>query len=350
MAGAGNTTSLLLVLFMREASMAIQKGTRRRNVWKVHRQKLLCYFAVATSIEMAFALPYLGLTPGPEQPYDSMSHYVLVTYFLNLLVQLSVRIAYVVQAYQYFRPLKLHLQHPESNPSRRNVEVIQRVVFFVRLSILSMVGYMFFYLLLYYYFTYSDESGLAGYTCIVFGLACSRITISFSQMNAIASKVTFRQPMSNEGGSDSRYIGPAPLIISSLTSEMEKPSDTLARLALIARGSGSGSNSLPGLMQRSTTEEVSNALPKREEGRQNGGENKESSESGVGSTSRGSRSNSHRSRSPKSTEKKSTSRSSPLPSIEEGEELPRTAQRFLYGMTATISPRQTPCVVGPSGI
>ena len=272
---------------------------------------------------MAFALPYLGLTPGPEQPYDSMSHYVLVTYFLNLLVQLSVRIAYVVQAYQYFRPLKLHLQHPESNPPRENVEVIQRVVFFVRLSILSMVGYMFFYLLLYYYFTYSDASGLAGYTCIVFGLACSRITISFSQMNAIASKVTFRQPMSNERGSDSRYIGPAPLIISSLTSEMEKPSEALARLALIARGSGSGSNSLP-------TEEVSNALPKREEGRQNGGENKQSSESGVGSTSRGSRSNSHRSRSPKSTEKKSTSRSSPLPSIEEGEELPRTAQRFLY--------------------
>ena len=272
---------------------------------------------------MAFALPYLGLTPGPEQPDDSMSYYALVTYFLNLLVQLSVRIAYVVQAYQYFRPLKLHLQHPESNPSRRNVEVIQRVVFFIRLSILSMVGYMFFYLLLYYYFTYSDESGLAGYTCIVFGLACSRITISFSQMNAIASKVTFRQPMSNERGSDSRYIGPAPLIISSLTSEMEKPSEALARLALIARGSGSGSNSLP-------TEEVSNALPKREEGRQNGGENKESSESGVGSTSRGPRSNSHRSRSPKSTEKKSTSRSSPLPSIEEGEELPRTAQRFLY--------------------
>ena len=291
---------------------------------------------------MAFALPYLGLTPTP-QPDDSMSHYVFVIYLLNLLVQLSVRIAYVVQAYQYFRPLKLHLQHPESNPPRENVEMIQRVVFFVRLSILSMVGYMFFYLLVYVYFTLFDESGLAGYTCIVFGLACSRITISFSQMNAIASKATFRQPVSNEGGSASRYIGPAPLIISSLTSEMEKPSEALARLALIARGSGSGSNSLP-------TEEVSNALPKRGEGRQNGGENKQSSESGVGSTSRGSRSNSHRPRSPKSTEKKSTSRSSPLPSIEEGEELPRTAQRFLYGMTATISPRQTPCVLGPSGI
>ena len=191
---------------------------------------------------MAFALPYLGLTPTP-QPDDSMSHYVFVIYLLNLLVQLSVRIAYVVQAYQYFRPLKLHLQHPESNPPRENVEMIQRVVFFVRLSILSMVGYMFFYLLVYVYFTLFDESGLAGYTCIVFGLACSRITISFSQMNAIASKATFRQPVSNEGGSASRYIGPAPLTISSLTSEMVIPSEDLARLAMTINGSGSGTHS-----------------------------------------------------------------------------------------------------------
>ena len=39
--GFGHTTSLIIILFVKEANRALEKGIKRRNVWKLHRRKLV---------------------------------------------------------------------------------------------------------------------------------------------------------------------------------------------------------------------------------------------------------------------------------------------------------------------
>jgi hypothetical protein len=208
--------------------MAINNGIRRRNIWKMYRLKLLFFGAVGMSFELAYAYSFLGM----GGTADSHLKAFVCSFLAIAFIQLTISAAYVLQAYTYFRPLQLHLQHPRSNPPREHVEAIQRVIFYVRLSIFSMVVnfacFASFILNLYY-------MNHAAYICIMCCFAWSRITTSFSQMRAISPKPPMNFP--SRGCLPKKLLvaispapWPAPRIstVSSLTGEVVNPSGDLA--------------------------------------------------------------------------------------------------------------------------
>ena len=210
--------------------MAIQRGRRRQNVWIVYHRRLLSFFAVGAFFEIAMAYSYgfLGIGGSAAARAGIFASCFIVIAFIQLIISA----AYVFQAYTYFRPLQLHLQHPRSNPPREHVEAIQRVIFYVRLSIFSMVVntvcFASFILNLYY-------MNNAAYICIMCCFAWSRITTSFSQMRAISPKPPMNFP--SRGCLPKKLLvaispapWPAPRIstVSSLTGEVVNPSGDLA--------------------------------------------------------------------------------------------------------------------------
>ena len=191
---------------------------------------------------MAYSYGFLGIGGSAAARAGIFASCFIVIAF----IQLTISAAYVFQAYTYFRPLQLHLQHPGSNPPREHVEAIQRVIFYVRLSIFSMVVnfacFASFILNLYY-------MNHAAYICIMCCFAWSRITTSFSQMRAISPKAASSCSIHVWDCSSKKLriaASPAPRMmntISSLTGEVVNQSEDLARLAMTINGSGSGTHS-----------------------------------------------------------------------------------------------------------
>ena len=124
-------------LFMRESTLAIREGRRRRNAWKLHRWKLAS-FVVGMYFIFSTYLTYVYKANATTGALEQKSKFVLgISFAIYYTVTLAVNVAYVAEAYKYFRPLQLHIRHPGSNPSKEHVQKIERVVFYVVVSIIS---------------------------------------------------------------------------------------------------------------------------------------------------------------------------------------------------------------------
>ena len=122
---------------MRESTLAIREGRRRQNAWEQHRWKLLSFF-VGLFFLFSIFLSYVSKTNATTGALRQKSKYMLqVSFSCYYLITCAVNFAYVIEAYKYFRPLYLHIRHPGSVLSKEHVQKIQRVVFYVFVSIIS---------------------------------------------------------------------------------------------------------------------------------------------------------------------------------------------------------------------
>ena len=117
---------------MNEASLSIQNGVQRRNVWALHRKKLLWFLVFSTSLDVG--LPYSVYRIYGESSMEAFGDpYFGAAAGIFLLLHLAVFLVYSYAAYRYLQPLYLYLLHPQSNPRSEHVEKIRNLVFHLKL-------------------------------------------------------------------------------------------------------------------------------------------------------------------------------------------------------------------------
>ena len=105
-------------------------------------------FLVGLFFICSIFLSYVFKTNATTGALGHKSKFMLeVSFSCYYLITFAVNVAYVIEAYKYFRPLYLHIRHPGSVLSKEHVQKIQRVVFYVFVSIISTFIVTFFLML-----------------------------------------------------------------------------------------------------------------------------------------------------------------------------------------------------------
>ena len=178
--GVSNTTSILLALFMREAARAVGARTRRRNVWQVHRRKLLAFLVFQIAIENL--LPYV---------FSYFASPLFLAVFLGMFItfislQLACFILYNYHALLYVQPLQKYLAHPDSKPRQAYVEKVAVLVFYLKVSAICMalqsVGTIIVSVAIVF-----REIHVAVIHSVLFTFIFSRITLSYAQIRSVAT-------------------------------------------------------------------------------------------------------------------------------------------------------------------
>ena len=119
--GFACTSQVLLLLFMQESSRAIALRYRRRNVWSLHRWKLIAFLVATNIADMTFPIDFMD---------RSSSYLSLASWIFGAVTFFGVALVYSVRAHQYARPLQ---QHMRSAVRRPNEAKIRRLVSLFRL-------------------------------------------------------------------------------------------------------------------------------------------------------------------------------------------------------------------------
>ena len=180
----GHTTSIIVVLFVRQSKLDLQKGVQRSNVCKVHRRKLIAFLIVGQSLD--WLLPRLSFYLGNARVYDL---FVLVLGVLYFLTQAAIGVAYTYQTSKYVAPIQDYIRHPDSNPRTEHVAALRSLVLYLRISIFAMVtqtvSMLCAFLVMRPRADYNRGSSSMGLAALgVF--AWSRITVSYCQIKSIA--------------------------------------------------------------------------------------------------------------------------------------------------------------------
>ena len=125
-AGFGHATTVLLVLFIREATRSLKRGVPRRNAWKLHRRKLLALALFLYLMEVSMV--FFAFNWGHTARFKIVHVLILIAF---IFVQIGVCLWYTYHAYNYVRPLQQYLRHPDSHPSSEHIAKCRSLVFFL---------------------------------------------------------------------------------------------------------------------------------------------------------------------------------------------------------------------------
>jgi hypothetical protein len=120
--GFAITSEVLLLLFMHESTRAIALRYRRRNVWSLHRWKLIVFFVANNLLDMVFPIDFMD---------RSASYLSLASWIFGALTFFAISLVYSVRSHQYALPLRQHMRAVVRNP---NEAKIRSLVFYLRLS------------------------------------------------------------------------------------------------------------------------------------------------------------------------------------------------------------------------
>ena len=189
--GFGHITTILLALFMHESTEAIKKGVQRRNVWKLHRRKLLCSLLIFSSFDVLIPIAvYIFAQGGEESGGGNEGRWGFITFFVAfILVNVVICGVYCYEASRYLWPFWRYLRHPASNPSQEYTVRIRKCVFHLQLSVIAMVVQTVGIFLGSSRSTTLAASQIFDPTIVkfimIFFRGWSRITLSYAQMEAI---------------------------------------------------------------------------------------------------------------------------------------------------------------------